>query len=234
VTEVELLALFRSDMRDEEDPPLWTDEEICTYMDDAQNMFCRLTDGISDATTPSVVRLSIVANQKFVALHKSILKIRTAALESTGAPVPILNVEDMPSHGIRFDGVPGPLGALIEGMEENKIFFHPLPNFSDVVVLTVFRRPLRSIVKATNAPLEIGEQHHSHLLHWMKHRAYQKQDAETIDKGKSKEFADTFNAYCEQVKLEQQRKRHKVRVVQYGGIPIHGHRNDDYGRARKW
>lgn len=237
MTDKDLLDLYRSQTRDVEEPYLWSPKEVLAYMDDAQNMFCRLTDGISDGTTPSVVRLVITPNIKSVALHPSILKIRSAILESSGDPVSILNNEDMAARNMRWDGRTGPLKALIEGVEENSIRPWPLPNFTDTVLLTVFRRPLRCINKIESRELEIGAHHHQHLLKWMEYRGYSKQDAQTLDKQRAQTAKTEFEDYCAMVKKEQENKRHKVRTVAYGGIPHFGAQYGDNwftGRRNSW
>jgi hypothetical protein len=53
---------------------------------------------------------------------------------------------------------------------------------------------------------------------WVKALAYGKQDAETFDRTKQKEFEQKFFGYCDQVQAEQRRARHKPRAVAYGGI----------------
>lgn len=226
MTPVELLALFRSEMSDTEETYFWSNSEFYTYLDDAQKMFCRLTDGISDASTKSVVELAFTPGTEWFKLHRSILKIRTAIRVSNGKPVSIYNVEDMATKGMRFDARTGPLTALIEGMEENKARAYPTPSDEDTIRLTVFRLPLTTVDK--DAELEIAEQHHINLLDWVKYRAYSKQDAETLDKNKARDFEDRFRAYCNQAKLEQQRKRHKVRTVNYGGLEM---QNPQFGDA---
>ena len=54
MTSNELLDMFRRDVMDVRRPYLWTDEEIYAYMNDAYNMFARMTGGISDYTTDDV------------------------------------------------------------------------------------------------------------------------------------------------------------------------------------
>jgi hypothetical protein len=77
------------------------------------------------------------------------------------------------------------------------------------------------MVKITDGshPLnDIEEDHHLHLLKWMKSLAYQKQDAETFDKTKSTEAEQAFRNYCLQSKTEWERYKTKVRSVVYGGL----------------
>ena len=91
-------------------------------------------------------------------------------------------------------------------------------NFDLTLNLSVFRMPLVAITDDGDQALEIDEQHHEHLLMWVKHRAYDKQDAETFDRRKSDDFEARFRSYCASVKKEQDRLRRDVGAVAYGGI----------------
>ena len=186
-------------------------------MDDAQKMFCRKTDGISDATTPAVTQITVALGDTYKATHKSILKIRQVTRADTGRDVEVLNYEDLNTRDWRFDGTSGPVKAFVVGEENNKARVYPVPNESLVLNLLVFRLPLKGIVD-DGTQLELSDEHHPHLLHWMKRRAYLKQDSETFDKNKAVEFESYFNAYCAMTQEEERRKRHKKRTVVYGGI----------------
>jgi hypothetical protein len=90
--------------------------------------------------------------------------------------------------------------------------------FDLTVNLSVFRLPITAITDDGDQEFEIDEQHHEHLLLWVKHRAYSKQDAETFDRTKAKEFDDAFRGYCARAKSEQDRLRRVPTPVAYGGI----------------
>ncbi len=214
----ELLSLYRSEMADEAAPYLWSDADVFGYFDDAQKMFCRKTDGIADASTEAVVKLSVVPGTDWVATHPSILRIRTAIRVDTGRSIEVINQDDMPARRWYFDGVTSSIKALIIGMEAGKARVFPKSNETVDVMLTVFRLPLEKITDAGDQAFEIAEEHHPHLLLWAKHRSYLKQDTETYDRTKAGEFETKFFAYCAQVKAEERRKAFKVRSVVYGGI----------------
>lgn len=214
----EALALFRSEMKDVVEPYLWEDEEVYTYLDDAQKMFCRLTGGISDATTPAVVEIAVSAGASWLDLHPAILKIRAATRDSDGRDLVLLNFEDLASRGIRLDGKSGQVCTLITGMEEDKLRLAQVASAADKVRLLVFRLPIVTIEDGVDE-FEIHAQHHMHLLPWAKSLALLKQDADTFDKSKSEEFEAKFRSYCREAQIEQERKRHKgARTVRYGGI----------------
>lgn len=217
---------FRSDTRDLGDPPLWTSSEIYQYINDAQNMFTRLTGGIADATSP-VTQVEATAGATFISLSPKILKIRTVQRVSDYQDVELLNIEDMqrPSvsrdYGLstrfsRLDATTGPVRALILGMEANRARLVDIPEVTDTLSLTVYRMPLEDIT-ASGQDLEVDEQHHEHLLLWVKRCAHMKQDAEAYDRGRAERFEQQFVTYCEQAKLERERREHKYRTVAYGG-----------------
>lgn len=91
-------------------------------------------------------------------------------------------------------------------------------SFGTAVSLSVYRLPLVTITDDGDQVLEIDAQHHTALLHWMKARAYDKQDAETFDRRKSEEFRDRFTTYCAKAQQDQQRARRVHGSVAYGGI----------------
>lgn len=204
-------------MNDQASPYLWADDQVYSYINDAQRMFCRLTDNIGDASTPEVIRINVTAGTEWYPTHPSILKVRACSRLDTGRPVDVLNREDMAQRNMFFDGRTGPVSALVIGMESHKARVWPVPSEDVTLELLVFRLPLRTISEAQTA-LEVDEQHHEALLHWVKHRAYSVQDAEAFDKTKAAEFEAKFRAYCTTSRDEQRRMRHKTRVVSYGGV----------------
>lgn len=207
----ELLAVFREEVADTELPYLWSDASVYRYIDDAQKQFCRWTYGIADARS---FKLSVKPGTEWYALDPRILKIRSA-VRTDGRLLPVVALEKLTEYGIRFDRTPGPVSALVTGMQENALRAWPLPNAATTVELRVFRLP-----EATTAggDLEIGEQHHLDLLLWVKYRAYSVQDSEASDKRKAAEFYGLFQDYCAAAKTEQGRLNRPVSTVSYGGI----------------
>lgn len=225
----ELMDRFRLDVVDTALPYLWTDEEVVSYADDAYRMFVRLTGGIADFTTEEVVRIPLVTGEELYGTHNSILRVMTATLESDGTEIKVLNATDLPNlftnvtdygqlRTLAMKNTPGLPKYLIVGMQRNLAKVIQIPVVDDAILLYVYRLPLVHIVDGSHPLDEIEEDHHIHLLKWMKSLAYNKQDAETFDKTKAKEAEDAFRTYCLQCKTEWERYKAKVRVVQYAGI----------------
>lgn len=214
----ELIETFRDEMADTEAPYLWSDALLYRYLDDAQKMFCRKTEGIEDSSTAAITRLDIMPGTDWYAIDKRILKVRKAFDAATGRELPIVNMERAGAEGIRFDGRAAPIKALVTGLEKHKLRAWPMPSTAAVVNLSVFRLPLGPITDDGDQELEIDEQHHMALLLWVKHRAYGKEDAETFNRRKSDEYEARFLAYCADARKEQERARRNSGAVLYGGL----------------
>ena len=209
-----MLAAFRDEVADQELPYLWSDTAAYRYIDDAQKMFCRLTEGIEDARSYT---LAITPGTTWYTLDPVVLKVRDVSRADTGHEIPILSMEAARAQGVNFDLASGPIQLLVSGFEKDVLRAWPVPNETVSAALSVFRLPLDPIT-GPNQDLEIDDQHHEHLLLWMKHRAYDKQDAETFNKSKSAEFEQRFRTYCAAARVEQERRRRTTGAVAYGGL----------------
>lgn len=230
MTVTELFDLFRSDVGDVVKPNLWTDDEVYSYMDDSFKTFVRLTGGIPDSTS-HVTKINLSAAKEYAPVSRLILKFREAILQSDGTNLVIINSEDLQGftrddygHTVNFRrNQPGRVTHMVIGQDrsgrEGTLRFVSIPQADDVVNLSVYRLPLNTIKRGCKEEslCEINEEHHVNLLHFMRYRAYAKDDSETLDRGQSKENLATFNQYCKMVEAENARYKSKTRIVRYGG-----------------
>lgn len=223
----ELAAFFRADVMDTSPPYIWSDVEIYAYMNDAYYMFARLTGGIPEFTNDKVCLLSAEKGEQYVKLHPSILVIRTASLEPTGDQVRIINAQDVESLNDEDFGMlrrlnqsttTGKVKYLVVGRQPDLGQWVNIPDQDYSVRLLVDRLPTTVITGPNQTMSDIKAHHHIHFLKWMKHLAYNKQDAETYSKAKSEQMKAEFEQYCYFAKTEKERYKHKVRVVRYGGL----------------
>lgn len=208
-----LLEYWRSQIVDNNRPYLWTDDDAFVFMNEAQNEFCRKTEGIPDASTSEVISVPVETGEIFADVHKSILAFRQAVLVSTGRKLDIKNHTEIS----RWDNSTGSVTAMIVGLENHRVRWDYTPLVDDEVTLLVYRLPLTTI-DDFDQELEVEDKHHASLSFWMSHLAYLKQDTETFDKQASDRAKANFYEYCEKVHEEQKRYRQKPRVVHYGGI----------------
>lgn len=237
---VDLHDYFRSQVFDEKEPFLWSESEVYQYMDDAQDMFCRLVQGIADASTPAIIQVHATAGDFFVDIDPRVLKIREMQRTSDYRSITLINFEDVTfgtiqvapeqnsDYGLtnnlyRLDNSTGLTRAVVEGMEPDKLRLIPGADVDYDFTLIVYREPLNDITQeyaeaSPNPQLEIDFEHRLHLVDWMKALAYQKQDADTFDKSKAAESEARFRAYCDLAKKEKDTREAKYRTISYGGI----------------
>ena len=208
----ELLVMFRAEVADNIVPYLAADSLVYSYIDDAQKMFCRLTEGIEDGRN---FKLNITPNIEWYDISPAILKIRKATNTVTGREVTLVNQEKAGALGVRFNGQRGSVRTLVLGIEKHAVRAWPVPNETTAIALDTFRLP---VTVSQGDDLEIDEQHHQRLLMWVKSRFYGIQDSEVRDDKKSDEFEQRFRAYCAQARVEQERARRVVGAVMYGGV----------------
>jgi hypothetical protein len=222
----ELYDLFRSDVVDVELPYLWSDVEVYLYMDDAYKMFVRLMGGVADNTS-AITQVPIVTGEPTADLDYRILKHRGARLASNNRPLDLVNLQDGPvvpssDYGILYfsgaDRQNGPVRFMVIGEQDDVVRWVQVPIEDDTALLSIYRLPLNDITGPTDVFTDVRPHHHIHLLKWMRHLAYSKQDAETFDRAKSDENKEDFFEYCSIAKAEWERQKSKTRVVGYGGL----------------
>lgn len=228
MTPAEVVDLFRTQVHDVAEPYLWSDDEAFEFLNDAQTMFCRLTDGLADATTPDVTTLNIVPGQSLYPMHPSIKYIRHATRADNGRDVPVMNADAHQSEVQRWAGPygsntasqPGVLRRLVLGEDEAQILAYPQPAETVTVMLAVYRLPLEDITasSATLDPL-LAPIHHRHLTLWMRHLAFGKADSEVYDPRASERYEAAFRNYCTDAQSEARRRRRATGgAVTYGGL----------------
>lgn len=224
---------FRRQVDDEVPQYLWSDPEALAYAIDAQDMFVRLTGGISDVTVAladvgappnRLPDLNVTPGSPFEAHSPYVLRIRSARLVTGKVDIRIISESDMRvvpvrdygwTRGLSLDDTDtGDVRFAVLGIRDNYVRWLRAPSTADTCRLHVFRLPYPRIAAEADA-LEIGEEHHLHLVKWMKHLAYSKEDAETYDKKLAETNEAAFRAYCVMAAKEIERRRWKPRVTQF-------------------
>lgn len=222
----ELLALFRADVVDDVSPYLWSDTEVYAYMNDAYYMYVRLTGGISDATS-TLTQIPITAGEADAAIDPAIMRVRQATRVSDNREITVINAQDIDNltdedYGVlrRINNITtvGEVCYMITGLEDELVRWVQVPAEDDTCQMVVERLPCSTITGEKQTFSGVGEEHHYHFLKWMRHLAYRKQDADSFNLIKSDNEKSDFVDYCELAKNEKARRRHKVRVVSYGGL----------------
>jgi hypothetical protein len=232
----DLIARFRSEVSDEDQPYLWSDPDVLQYAIEAQDMLVRLTGGIRDVTVAAadvgapptrLADLVLADGSPYTAFSPYILRIRSGRLLTVARDVTFIQEADMGkvmvrdygfSQGLSFDDADeGDVQYGVLGVRDKFIRWVRVPNAADTCRLHVMRLPYPRIEEQED-DLEVDAQYHAHLLDWMKYLGYSKQDAEARNDKQAATFRASFMAYADQARAEVERQRYKVRTVQYGGI----------------
>ncbi len=224
----ELLSLFRKETDDTMEPYLWSDEEVLAYLNEAQEVHVRLTGGIADRRSP-LTKITYKTGDQFKKYDEKILRIK-GARDEENSKLTVQNYDSLETgyleddYGRRFnagldDGKTGDIQYLITDVEAGDIQLYPIPDHDGEIRLYVYRLP-REEITGTASELEIPSYHHMNLLNWVKYKAYMKQDVETFDGSRAKEFRMEFVEGITNAKKDKAAREDRKRVVQYGGIPM--------------
>lgn len=189
----ELLAAWRSLVDDEAQPYLWDDDDAQRYLDAAHREAAARARLIRDSTTAAVCSVAVVANTAGYALHASIIDVERAKLSTDTETLELTSTEELDRTAPGWEsltGSPSHLALDREGLTF-KATLAAKPSAASTMSLVVFRLPLASINSDDDSP-EFAEQWHYGLIKWMAHLSYCKQDAETRNDAKAKQYADEF------------------------------------------
>lgn len=180
----EIFDLFRNEVDDTRHPPQWSDNELFEYLNDAENEAARRARLIVDSTTTAICQIPVVIGTSMYALDPRIIFIRRAKLASKSLPLGRKSYRDLDTCLPGWDSHTGTVQGFITDLETGKIRLYRSPTATDTLLLTVVRLPLQVMDDLDDTP-EIHTRHHRNLRHWMRFRAYSKEDAETKDDAKA-------------------------------------------------
>lgn len=189
-------------------------------------MFVRLIGGVSDFDS-DICAVDIVPGEAVADINPNILRIMSVTRRSDSNVIEIINSTDLgkmrskdygQSKQLVLDAHTGPVRYAVLGLRKNALRWVQVPEEVDTADLVVYRLPLDTISDYAQPLTDVEEDHHIHLLDWMKHLAYKKHDADTFDPSASARGKEDFEAYCDFVRAEMVRYQHKTRSVVYCGL----------------
>lgn len=231
-TVAQLVAQLRLDLEDPELPgagddsdSLWLDRELFHYINEAQRRFAVETMCLPDSTS---FRSPATAGGKWIAKDPGIIRlIKGYLLTAKREVTPVSQIEiargyPTDDYGTQIVGqwreATGRPEFVVTDLDAVNNRLVPIPTEADTIEWTVYRYPTVSITSAGSA-LEIEEQFHYDLLIWAKMLAFKKQDAETQDMTRSRDWEQEWNSRV--IPNAQQffmMKFRKLGTTAYGGI----------------
>ena len=192
----QLIASFRVDADDLEEPHLFKDEWIAAWLSEAQAEAAIRGRLILEDANPAVCQIAVTAGQASYELHRSIYEIADLRLVPAGQPksVPLALVTrewlDDKRPGWR-DCAGTPQFAI---QTDRRIRLVGVPDADGMLHLEAYRAPLKALENDTDKP-ELAEAHHRHLVQWALHRAFSRPDSETIDPQRADRAMAAFTGY---------------------------------------
>lgn len=187
-----LIELFRSEVDDQTEPYLWSDEDALDYANDAQDEACRRARLLVDSTTTEICHLEVLAaDGGIVNLDPRTLFVRRARFANS-LPLRRMNMQDMESYNARWEDVAANTPSyFITDYQTGALRLWPAPLVDDTLMLTVVRLPLLEMNDEQDSP-EIAPRFHRSLRFWMMFRAYSKQDSQANDPKKAADALTLF------------------------------------------
>lgn len=215
-----LVTLFRQDVDDlpgdtvtdvnwknDDTGLLWSNQEIVRYANQAQNEFCFRNPIVDMSVASNLTQLAVTANTRSITYSEKILGVHRAKfLNTTTAEENVVQKRTqqwMDEHYPQWDllSVDARVGKpefYVEDVSNRTIHFYPLPEQDGILVMTVGRLPLSSMLwsrRHLDGP-EIEAQHHLCLLDYMKYLGFKKRDAETENVNLSAEHLNLFTLHA--------------------------------------
>lgn len=189
----ELRQLVRASLDDNTSSNLgWEDTEIDGFLNEGENEAC-LRAGLLVDETSAFTSISVVADTASYSLDTRIIKVQRAKLDLDTIPLSKKTRYMLDTTINNWEADTGtPICYLTDIRDTLKLYPNPIVN--DTLTLRVSRLPLVKMVANEDTP-EIDDQYHPGLVLWALHKAYLKQDQETLDLIKARSFNKKFVDY---------------------------------------
>jgi hypothetical protein len=211
----QILDEARGTLDDQATPYLWSDVELVSYANRAEERLCEEAYLISDSSTPVVCTINLQVGVQNYAKHPSIVSVTEIWLPSLVRSVTKKTRAWLESNYHIWRSLnPGTPVYFCEEIDTGKITLIPTPNAAVQANLTVFRRPLTPLsVTNLNASPEIPAEFHKYMKNGILALAYEKQDTECYDPQKAMKYAAMFEADIKKAFLKNDKKGYSSQTV---------------------
>ncbi|MBI4695585.1 MAG: hypothetical protein HY749_16330 [Gammaproteobacteria bacterium] len=190
---VSLIAQWRADVDDAQQPFLWSEASVLNWFNEAEQEACRRAELIVDSSTAEICTLQVTANNPWVAYDPRIVRVlRARPVGHVG--IGVLTMAEMDERPNWEDETGTVLKALVTDMETGKFRCWPTLTANTTIAITASRLPLADMDDSVNAEPEIRAEYHLKLLDWVKWRAYSVDDVDGTDPAKARAALKRFEA----------------------------------------
>lgn len=186
-------------LRDAAKPPLWSDEELTLYFNEAQDQFARRTHCLLDEESDFTV-LETEVGVRLYTLDERIVYV-SEMLHEDGTHV---------RQGLRSRMNRGSAQAksryFSTDAKVRQIRLYPEPDDVYTIQMLVARKPLERLAVAADEP-EIDEDYHITLCEWAAHRALRNNDVDGANMIEADKFRLSWEIAVRVAKLDVMRFR---------------------------
>lgn len=170
---------------------LWSQSDILEYARDAENEACERADLIIDDSS-ALTSIVATTGTGTYGIASTVISVMSAMLSLGSEPLMETSekVLDLSVSGWRT--ATGTPRSYVK-TPTNKIILYPMPVVVDTLNMTVSRFP--NTPMAINGSPEVDSRYHAGLILWILHRAYLKNDSETLNTGKAADYAKQFERF---------------------------------------
>lgn len=210
----ELAAVFRTEVDDPlqatcgDEDCLWSDASVYRFMTEAADAVARAVQRNKKALV-----LPYLAGAEFVAVPKNVQHLMTVRIAGNGASVKPMTAEEAFDRLYADAVAVGEPRCYFWEIDQRKLILWPRP--ADAGSLAVFAETRLGYPLESGLPLPFSDPPEQRLmLTYMKARAYEQQDAETLDLNRAKEFQDQFDSASKNREVENRKFTRPVGTVQ--------------------
>lgn len=190
----DLIKAFREDEKDNVGPDyFWTDSQLTRFVNGALAAFAEKTLSIVDET----IEIPFSAGDAVLPYPDYVIDVLDAQL--------VIGDQDWPlaikaPADVRRSNMPkrGRPALLVVNASVGSMRLAASPVQSGTVRLTVVRRPVKELTKEAKIT-DVNRAHREYLLLFVKHRAYNVNDAELFDAAKAAGYLAEFNFECQRI-----------------------------------
>lgn len=197
----DLLLDIRDELDDEAVPPLWSDEKLVRYLNEALDEAAVRARLLVESVDPEICSIALVPGQASYPLHGAIILIRRAALASRPSECLLrTTTAALDDNCSNWRTQPGrPEFVVVDQQGSGKtLLVSPVPTVADTLQLTVLRYPTeaeRFEPGDTDSEPPFDAAHHRKLVHWACFRALNKRDVEQQSTADADRHLQLFEAH---------------------------------------
>jgi hypothetical protein len=209
----ELLQHLRFLLDDAASPPQWPDEALIVYLNEAEREAARRSLLLVDLDR----RLPLSPGIAEYTLPVRPLVFRRLTLATSGCGLRPISEEDLDTiYGHHWPIMVGCPRAMIRRTTD-RIRLFPIPAIADMLIMDLYRLPLRLMADPQDEP-EIPAEYHLALLHWAVFRAFSTGDPDLASASRAHDAEAAFErCFGRQLTALQDEQRHAAgrRTVRY-------------------